>query len=167
MAVSGNELISAENLASALGIDADGPTGYKPISAENLLSVISSLPADLIYDGPPAASVSLPSHASSWSHFFFIVYMFPGVTGSKVGEYMSAIPSYGVWQKSVGFNYMPADPLTLGSYDQYSAWTKLDGSGTKFVSGYSSPYGITKLVGIRSGGGRLVDNLLHLLLGVA
>ncbi len=64
MAVSGNEPVSAANLASALGVSASGSIGSQPICVDNLKAVLGSMPmrGEVLWEGsnPPAIEVQHP-----------------------------------------------------------------------------------------------------------
>ena len=62
MAASGNQPVSAANLAAALGVSASGSIGSQPISVDNLKAALNALGVGgmtVLYDGAPANSVTL------------------------------------------------------------------------------------------------------------
>ena len=56
MAVTGNEPVSAANLAAVLGSGSGSVlTGSDPVSVDNLRAVLAALGVDILYDGPKAS----------------------------------------------------------------------------------------------------------------
>ena len=63
MAASGNQPVSAANLAAALGVSASGSIGSQPISVDNLKAVLGAFGGQagmtVLYDGEPTSSAQL------------------------------------------------------------------------------------------------------------
>lgn len=74
MAVSGDDVISASNLASAVGLAASGDTGDKPISADNLLSIIEGgglVGLKTLWEGRQTTQVEL--ERSAYDQMLYII----------------------------------------------------------------------------------------------
>ena len=86
MAVSGDDVISASNLASAVGIAASGDTGGKPISADNLLSIIEGgglNGLETLWEGGPVHELNVTDPEFSESRLYVVDINYTISTGSN------------------------------------------------------------------------------------
>ena len=74
MAVSGDDVISADNLGAVVGLAASGDTGGKPISADNLLSIIDGgglVGLKTLWEGRQGTQVKL--ERSAYDQMLYII----------------------------------------------------------------------------------------------
>lgn len=75
MAVSGDDVISADNLGAVVGLAASGDTGGKPISADNLLSIINGgglVGLKTLWEGGPVHELNVTDPEFSESRLYVV-----------------------------------------------------------------------------------------------
>lgn len=114
MAASGDQPVSAQNLAAALGVERSGGIGSQPVSVDNLKAALSEMGGGkVLYSGTPAQSVVLSEDPTVYDalvivavqnneHFTFastnkpyqqVPFLMEGVETTIRGDWVSS-PSY-------------------------------------------------------------------------
>ena len=113
MAVSGDDVISASNLASAVGLAASGDTGGKPISADNLLSIIEGgglVGLKTLWEGS-ATSVTVPIDDDTQLLLVDVIYSTAGYDGRSYPLTVAVTRCYNKNFPSAEFvDYTPNNP---------------------------------------------------------
>ena len=140
MAAQGDEVVSAANLAAALGADASGGIGGDPICVDNLAAVLGSLDATTLYDGPAVASASLSANVEGFERLYIEL---DGVGSSGTFIVSSPEPS-AVTDGGRAYFTRVTD---MGSIQiVFSA----EPSGTKVtLASYTNSYGVKRVIGLK------------------
>ena len=116
MAVSGDDVISASNLASAVGLAASGDTGDKPISADNLLSIIEGgglVGLKTLWEGS-ATSVTVPVDDDTQLLLVDVIYSTAGYDGRSYPLTVAVSRCYRKYFPNAEFaDYTPNNPTMV------------------------------------------------------
>lgn len=102
MAASGNQPVSAENLAAALGVSASGSIGSQPICVDNLKAVLGNVAGTTLYDGEPVKTARLSRAFDGFDCYYCETSMDSGAVDPI--RYMGVTTAEKLeWQKSSGY----------------------------------------------------------------
>lgn len=157
MAVSGDDVISADNLGAVVGLAASGDTGGKPISADNLLSIIDGgglVGLKTLWEGS-ATSVTVPVDDNTQLLLVDVIYSTAGYDGRSYPLTVAVSRCYNKNFPSAEFvDYTPNNPdMVPTTYGVLSIGAISNGQVkmNTYANNYS-PKISTRMTRVRGGG---------------